>query len=305
MSFSKEPYPALAERIAVDPPLVQGGVNKPSLPPKRRKILLVDDNDTDILLEQRSLEKKDWQVVTATTVTEALKLISTQAFDALVTDLHMPEAGDGFAVVTAMHHFHPGALTVVVSDFPDVQRAMAAVLSQADEVLLKPSDTQHLAEIIEKHVMKAKSFTRVPKKHVASILEQDLAILMKRWLSRVEEIEELTSLPLTAKERSEYLPGMIGSITARLRGVRSVEAIDSPSPAAVAHGQLRYQQGYSAPLIVQESRILQVCIFETIERNLSSVEFSTVLPDIMIIADEVDSQLKQTIDSFLTIQRGS
>jgi hypothetical protein len=33
------------------------------------------------------------------------------------------------------------------------------------------------------------------------------------------------------------------------------------------------------------------------------VDFSTVLPDIMIIADEVDCQLKQAIDSFLTIQR--
>jgi hypothetical protein len=47
-----------------------------------------------------------------------------------------------------------------------------------------------------------------------------------------------------------------------------------------------------------------VCIFETIERNLSTVDFTKVLPDIMIIADEVDCQLKQTIDSFLTTERG-
>jgi hypothetical protein len=32
------------------------------------------------------------------------------------------------------------------------------------------------------------------------------------------------------------------------------------------------------------------------------VDFTGVLPDIMIIADEVDSQLKQTIDSFLRTQ---
>jgi hypothetical protein len=32
------------------------------------------------------------------------------------------------------------------------------------------------------------------------------------------------------------------------------------------------------------------------------VDFTKVLPDIMIIADEVDSQLKQTIDSFLRTQ---
>jgi hypothetical protein len=50
-------------------------------------------------------------------------------------------------------------------------------------------------------------------------------------------------------------------------------------------------------MIVQESRILQVCIFETIQRNLAVVDFSSVLPDIMLLADEVDSQLTQSIDS--------
>jgi hypothetical protein len=34
------------------------------------------------------------------------------------------------------------------------------------------------------------------------------------------------------------------------------------------------------------------------------VDFGLVLPDIMLIADEVDSQLAQSIDSFLMMQRG-
>jgi len=54
---------------------------------------------------------------------------------------------------------------------------------------------------------------------------------------------------------------------------------------------------------VQESRILQVSIFETIERNLGTLDFTSVLPDVMIIADEADPQLTQSIRSFLTMQR--
>ena len=73
--------------------------------------------------------------------------------------------------------------------------------------------------------------------------------------------------------------------------------------AAAAHGRLRYRQGYTAPLLVQESRILQVCIFETIQRNLGSVDFILVLPGIMLLADEVDSQLTQSIDSFLKLHQ--
>jgi hypothetical protein len=71
------------------------------------------------------------------------------------------------------------------------------------------------------------------------------------------------------------------------------------SEAAVQHGKVRHSQGYSVPMIVEESRILQVSIFNTLQKNLSSVDFSLLLTDVMTIADEVDSQLKQTITSFM------
>ena len=52
-------------------------------------------------------------------------------------------------------------------------------------------------------------------------------------------------------------------------------------------------------MMVEESRILQVSIFRTLQNNLSSVDFSQVLLDVMTIADEVDSQLKQAMLSFV------
>jgi hypothetical protein len=70
------------------------------------------------------------------------------------------------------------------------------------------------------------------------------------------------------------------------------------SEGAVKHGKVRQSQGYSIPMIVEESRILQVSIFNTLQTNLSTVDFSLLLTDVMTIADEVDSQLKQTIVSF-------
>jgi DNA-binding response OmpR family regulator len=268
------------------------------------KILLVDDDKDDIFLMRRALEKQNFEVVSVTSVTEAFKEIAAEPFDVLITDLHMPEPGDGFAVVTAMRHTQPKALTLVVSGFPDVQKSMAAILLQADEVLVKPFEVEHLAGLIHKKLVEAKSSPEPAKEKesVASILERDATVTMQRWLSRVGEVTELTSLPLTADERTDHIPDIIRNIVARLRKIRVLEAIANPSPAAVAHGQIRYRQHYTAPLIVQESRILQVCIFETIQRNLATVDFGLVLPDIMLIADEVDSQLAQSIDSFLGMQ---
>ena len=51
-------------------------------------------------------------------------------------------------------------------------------------------------------------------------------------------------------------------------------------------------------MLVEESRILQVCIFKTLRSNLGAVDLALVLTDVMTIADEVDSQLRQTMASF-------
>jgi DNA-binding response OmpR family regulator len=278
---------------------------KGTSPTKRvgHKVLLVDDDPDDMFLSRKALEGNKCEVVSATSVTEAFRQIAAQSFDILITDLHLPDAGDGFAVVTAMRHTHPEALILVVSGFPDVQKAMSAIALQADEILVKPFDVEQLAHLIDKKVLTSKPSVVPAKEGVASILDRDLGITMARWLSRVEQLEELTVLPLSPKERTAYLPEMIGNITTRLRQTRAIEGIDMPCPAAVAHGQVRYRQGYTAPLIVQESRILQVCIFETVERNMATVDFPSLMADVMIVADEVDAQLKQTIDSFLTMQQ--
>jgi hypothetical protein len=48
-------------------------------------------------------------------------------------------------------------------------------------------------------------------------------------------------------------------------------------------------------MMVEESRALQVSIFNTLQNNLGVADFITLLLDVMTIADEVDSQLKQSL----------
>jgi hypothetical protein len=46
-------------------------------------------------------------------------------------------------------------------------------------------------------------------------------------------------------------------------------------------------------MAVQESRLLQVTIFSMLHNNLKRLDFNTLLPDVVTIADEVDAQLTQ------------
>jgi YesN/AraC family two-component response regulator len=59
-----------------------------------------------------------FEVVVGSNVRDALGLIATEAFDVLLSDPHMPLAGDGFTLVSAMRHTHPDAVTVILSGYP-------------------------------------------------------------------------------------------------------------------------------------------------------------------------------------------
>ena len=71
------------------------------------------------------------------------------------------------------------------------------------------------------------------------------------------------------------------------------------SDTAAEHGLNRRRWGYTAAMMVEESRMLQVTIFDTLQKNLASIDFSVLLIGVMTIADEIDSQLSQAMDSYI------
>lgn len=271
--------------------------------PIPHRILLVDDDGAVRAMMSEALKGKGFEVVTAERVPEALKYIATEKFDVLITDLHMPNPGDGFTVVSAMRHSQPDALTLLVSGFPDVQSAMAAILLEADEVLVKPFEIGHLAELIEVRVLNRKPTQRLEKERVGAILQRCTNQVVEGWLARAKQSKELNHLQLSDEERTGHLPKLVEDLAVRL-SQSSAATKDSDaafSAAAVAHGKLRYLQGYTAPMLVHESRILQVTLFGTLQSNLDSLDFSLLLPDVMAIADEVDAQLTQTMGSYMKL----
>jgi hypothetical protein len=54
-------------------------------------------------------------------------------------------------------------------------------------------------------------------------------------------------------------------------------------------------------MLVQDSRIPQVTLLGALQKNLGVLDFSLLLPDVMTIADEVDSQLTQAMEGYLDV----
>jgi DNA-binding response OmpR family regulator len=262
------------------------------------RVLVVDDDEAIRVMVQEGLQRDGFEVVAASNVSDALRHIATEKFDVLLSDLHMPLAGDGFTLVSAMRHTHPKALTLVLSGYPALSEAMAAILSQADEILVKPFQIGSITELIRTRLADPRTVKRVKLESVATILERESDITIQNWLDLVEEDAELTCIPLSRADRTGHLPRLLQDLVVRLRLVSGSKA--PLSIAAHDHGNMRREQGYTVPMVIEESRILQVSIFTTLQRNMRSVDFSKVLLDVVTIADEVDSQLKQAMISYVT-----
>ena len=132
---------------------------------------------------------------------------------------------------------------------------------------------------------------------VATILERELGPTIKEWLRRVNLVPELTDVALSNVDRTGHLPKLYADLICRLRLAKDSHA--PVSIAAAAHGRIRLGQGYSASMVIEESRVFQVSTFSTLHVHQSELDPNELLSDIMIIADEVDAQLKETVRSLM------
>jgi DNA-binding response OmpR family regulator len=261
------------------------------------RVLLVDDDEIARMAVAGVLEQSGFEVTCATNVVEALKRISSEPYDALVSDLHMPGAGDGLTVVSAMRHANPTAVTLLLSAFPEMEAAVKAILLQADEILVKPMGLAVLADVIKQRIAIGPARNREVES-VGAILDRTTETTIAEWFRLVELDSELMSVSMSRDNRCHHLHQLFRDIVVRLGSSRLIGSKEVVSPAAAAHGLNRRFTGYTAAMLVVESRMLQVSIFHTLQNNLASIDFSLLLTGVMSIADEVDSQLSQAMKSF-------
>jgi CheY-like chemotaxis protein len=261
------------------------------------RLLLVDDDEVIRLTLSRVLEQSGFSVTCAANVVEALKRIAAEPYDALLTDLHMPGAGDGLTVVSAMRHANPTAVTLLLSAFPHMEAAAQAILLQADEILLKPIEAKSIVHVI-KNRMAMRPVRNRQIESVAAVLERTTESAIQEWSKLILRERLVMSVPMSHDLRCGHLPQLFRELVARLLSRASIGSAASVSAAAANHGLNRRRAGYSAAMLVEESQLFQATIFRTLQSNLATIDPSLLLAGVMTIADEVDSQLSQAMASF-------
>lgn len=104
-------------------------------------LLIVDDSESNRILLSRTLKRQGYQVTTAEEGRQALDLLHSRQFDAVLLDIVMPEI-DGYEVLTQMkrdknlRHIP----VIMISALDDLTSLVRCIESGADDYLTKPFD---------------------------------------------------------------------------------------------------------------------------------------------------------------------
>ncbi len=97
-------------------------------------------------MKRAILERAGYEVTVCTTAPEAIAMLLTESFDAIVTDWKLGEDSGREVLVAAKTHPRAVVPVVVVSGY--CAEAFAAVEPQADIYLEKPVDPEELVAIV-------------------------------------------------------------------------------------------------------------------------------------------------------------
>lgn len=114
-------------------------------------ILVVDDDSALRRLVSTILERRKFSVAEAADGGQALEMLSTTAFDLVITDIVMPEI-EGLELVRYVRARHPSAKVMAVSGGGShlVSYTQLAKEVGADDVLAKPFTPAELVAVVER-----------------------------------------------------------------------------------------------------------------------------------------------------------
>jgi len=269
------------------------------------RVLFVDDEPSLRLTLPPILARHGFEVAVTATVPEALQKLNTEKFDVLLADLNVGEPGDGFTVVSAMRRVQPQCVTFILTGYPDFETALEAIRNQVDDYLVKPADVNALVESMRNKLENPSRKHRIVTKPAATILHEHSEEILQRALKTMKAHPRLSKIELTDPQRVDHIPLLMNEIVRHLESAGAVELGDQARRAAAKHGESRLQQGYTAPLLVDDVRVLDSVCYDVLQDNILGLELSRLLPDLSRLNDTLEAHLQEALKAFNAEKRAA
>lgn len=119
--------------------------------PKKRSILIVDDEQSVLQTLRMVFEKEGYDVATAASCEEALKVLSNgMSFDAVITDLNMEHEDIGLEVARAALKRKPKPAIVICTGFASLGNSRESLKIGVDYMAHKPVELTSLISALNR-----------------------------------------------------------------------------------------------------------------------------------------------------------
>ena len=112
------------------------------------KVLIVDDEKDFLDIMAERMEARGMDVSTTTSAEEALEMVMTESYDAVIMDLMMPEM-DGFKALKLFKESRPDVPVILLTANVPEEKCLEAIKLGAMDVIEKPADLNLLTQKIE------------------------------------------------------------------------------------------------------------------------------------------------------------
>jgi signal transduction histidine kinase len=117
-------------------------------------ILVVDEVPSIIQFCRQLLEKANFEVMTATSISQSLAILARQPVDLLLADISVSQS-EGFQLLRLAQNHQPEIASVIMTGFAGVETAVEALRLGADGMILKPFSSVELVASVQ-HVLQVK-----------------------------------------------------------------------------------------------------------------------------------------------------
>lgn len=262
------------------------------------RILCIDDDLAVLKSLEAVLAYSGFAVDAVSSVPKALDLINRRKYDVLLADLNVGEPGDGFTVVSAMRRVQPDACTFILTGYPDFESAIRAIRAQVDDYFAKPLNVQELLSAI-RDTQKGKrppSKLDVPLK-IQDFLRHKTPEICELWLEESLRDADIAALNLSREQRIDHLPILLEEMAKAMAEARDVLS-EGMIECARKHGRVRYDQGYTIPQVVTETRVLQKVLSSVIQRDLLAIDLSALIADTFRVGEFVEAALETSLRAY-------
>ena len=137
---------------------------------KHARILIVDDDETIRTTMKAILEDEGYVVDLASTGEEGIQLTMKTTYNIALLDIRLPDM-EGVELLKLMRDSVPRTRKIMVTGYPSMQNAIAALNKNADAYLLKPLDNEKLLNLVIEQLDAQAKELKFSEQKVAEFIE--------------------------------------------------------------------------------------------------------------------------------------